>query len=328
MAKSRGSLVWYIVESILLGATILAGFAAAAKGAPPDPAPVINFSQAPFCHNMKIYKTCGYSGRFALCEDEWGVYALNSDTKAYKREVPVATVVNGGSCPGGTSYQPAHHKIAGDCYESATFVAASPGTPKWVVITGTPPMCKEIGFDRTPGQIQVLRLDGALGLRYVGEVFDTGINRVGAEVRIDGDKAYVHKGRFSTDAWDVIDLNTLTKTGETTSPPSWTPQTSIDGFTYDVAGVIPNPVPVPFCGPCSFVATRSGGAVASPSPSPAPPTPLPICPTCVAASTCIPTASKTPTRTATKTKTATRTATPCAICTPTPTPHFGTKPTP
>ncbi|HQQ75736.1 MAG TPA: S-layer homology domain-containing protein [Thermoanaerobaculia bacterium] len=220
-----------------------------------QPLPEIKFTEAPYSHTGFATSGCVYSGQTCVHVQQWGAYALNVVTGGFKMVSPID---KGGQC-----VQAPKFIVAGDCHQSGVTVAASPGAEKWVVVTGAPnDQCNP-----DHGQFQILRLDGASGLRWVGEAFAPAVGRVNTAPSIDGDFAYAVEGNGQT--FTRVDLNTLAVTSGLGSRPPWVPQPNVGGYTY---AITVDPGFPQVCGaPQHFIATRSGS---TPPPTP-PPTPTP-----------------------------------------------------
>lgn len=230
---------------------------------------IIPFSQSPYFHNLAFSETAVnnicYSGRWIVHIQQWGVYVINADTGVFKMKSPV-----GKNDP---TFQPPSHAIVGDCWQSGVNLSATPGSPKWIVVTGTPNFCPDIDTSELAGQIQVLSLDDTINpLNYVGQIFSTKIGRVGAYARIFGDIAYVRQKQIGLPPnnikWTKIDLNALTVLEEDLiSVPDYVPQTEIDGFTYRIVPIYPDPIPPDFITAQDYNAVRSDYPI-TPPPNP------------------------------------------------------------
>lgn len=186
----------------------------------------IDFSCAPFHHNMMPTTPSVYSGKYVVRVHQWGVYSLDSDTGEFKMLSPVGKI--------DASFQRPTIAITGDCWQSATKCAASPAVAKWVVLIGTPPNCAASGQPHPAEDVQVLRLDG--GLRYIGGVLAPKVNRTSAPVVVDGDFAWAPEGLFPATLFTKINLNSLQVVSSSVPLPVGIapPQTDIGGFTYAI----------------------------------------------------------------------------------------------
>jgi len=213
-------------RALAIGLAIFAAGAASALAQLPS----IPFSTSPYTHNMTIGE-CIYSGNFCVHTQQWGAYAIDATKSNWTMSggmvSPVVT-----KAPG---FQPAAlTRCEGDFHQSAQSVAASIGSPKWVVTTinslGSHYGCTPV---TDPSKVQVYSLDYSAGLRYSGQAF---VDSFGGGNVIIGDTAYIDQGNGT---WAPVNLNTCSPTGCTVGPsvgslPPYTPQANIGGFTYSV----------------------------------------------------------------------------------------------
>jgi hypothetical protein len=265
-----------------IGAAVLATGVAIVVNQPATtstPLASITFTQLPYAHSGMTWQTGQqgkprYSGRYIVSTHQWGAYVVNADTGAFKMISPVGKI--------SSSFQPPQYTIMGDCWNSATGIAVTPNTPKWVVIYGAPQSCPkrcgnvECSPRQFPDEIQVMRLDPP-GFRFVGAISAPKVPSVNSELVIDGDTLYALQ-TGSTEKWTKADLNTLTVLAEDLlSAPPQVLQPNIDGYKYSIAGVYPTPIPSPWPGFQTFLLTRVGaGGTPTNTPSIIPPlTPTP-----------------------------------------------------
>jgi hypothetical protein len=230
----------------------------------------IPFTTAPKVHNMAWQAVSPtaitYSGRYMVHVQQWGVYILNVDTGAFEWISPVGKFA--------ALFQQPKLAIEGDCWQSGVQIGVNPNTPKWIVIQGAP-ACEVVYPLSYPflgshaGSIQVCRMDGAFTphLSYEGEIRASKVGRVNGIPVIVGDTAYIKQLDGAT--WTAVDLSTLTIIAEDlTSAPDPEYQPGVDGYAYTIVPVVPNPPPVPFPGPSSFIAYRNDQGVPPPAPWP------------------------------------------------------------
>ncbi len=199
------------------------------------PLPSITFSISPYSHNMSIGE-CVYSGTFCVHAQQWGAYAVDTTKSNWAVSGGMVSPVTSKT---GSSFQPpALTKCAGDFHQSVQSVAASAGSPKWVVSTigslGTHYACTPVG---NPFKVQVYSLSTATGLKYVGQAF---VDSLGDGDVIIGDTAYIEKGNGT---FVPVDLNSCFNNGPTngctvgpavSSIPAHATQDDIGGFTYNL----------------------------------------------------------------------------------------------
>lgn len=203
----------------------------------------IDFTCAPFHHNLQLSTPNVYSGKFVVRVHQWGVLTLDSDTGETRMISPVGKI--------DPVFQRPAIAVVGDCWASATRVAATPGAPKWIVLIGTPPMCAASGTPEPAENVQVLRLDGGAGLLLVGQVHAPLVNRVSSPLVLNGDVCYAPEGLFPSTLFTKIDLNLMAVLGTSVPLPSGVvpPQPDIQGYTYELHQVTQQ----------TFYAERIGG---------------------------------------------------------------------
>lgn len=193
------------------------------------PVPEVQMS-LPWNHNMFEGQqipggSVAFSGKWLVHAQQWGAYAI--DTTKATWTGGSGTMVS--PLTVGPGFQPpAFCAGNGDTHQSAQWIVASPGTPKWVVTTepslGSFGQCSN---GKIPSPLQVYQLGDATGLRYVGQAFAG--NTFAAGSRIIGDLLYANQGAM----YAIVNLNDLTApAGSTFTPPPFTPQPDIGGFTF------------------------------------------------------------------------------------------------
>ena len=213
------------------------------------------FTTDPYVHTQDIGACETYSGNSCIKPQQWGFIDID----------PVARVMQMRSGIGkqGQGNQPPKTYILGDCWQSGSRVAASAGTRKWVLTTGTPEMCAASGcssyFNEVPpgsgnwvcsGQprpaqaVQIWKFESGNWV-WKGQLgSDLFLYRRFASIRVVGDVGYVlesHNGiPTPPPVWSKMDLNALTivQTGipEASVPPGEA-QPGINGVTWTLAKI-------------------------------------------------------------------------------------------
>lgn len=208
----------------------------------------IDFSQAPYLHNMAPGSPNVYSGKYIVRPHQWGIYTLDTDTGAFRMLSGVGKTDAGFQHPAIT--------ITGDCWQGCTKLAASPHIPKWVVYIGIPPNCAASGLPAPAENVQVYRLDGPAALRRVGQVHAPLVNRNSAPLLVHGDFCFAPEGIFPSTLFTAINLNDFSITESVVAPADIPPpQPNINSYTYDIHQVTQQ----------AFYAERQGGSVALPT---------------------------------------------------------------
>lgn len=221
----------------------------------PVPAPQVTMT-VPWNHNMFEGQAIpgpvvAFSGKWMVHAQQWGAYAV--DTTKANWVGGSGTMVSPMTI--GPNFQPAPIVCNGDAHQSAQWVVATPGTPKWVVTTE--PKAGNVGTcTKTFSPVQVYQLSDATGLRYVGQVFAG--NTFGPGSRLDGDTLYADLGNGT---FAMVDLNALTVSVVVPSAPPFTPQPDVGGYTFAMAKT----------GTTTYVLNRQGGPPATVTPPPTPP---------------------------------------------------------
>lgn len=269
-----------------VGAGALAVAAAVVYRSQPAPLAEIPFSTSPYTHNVTIGVT-HYTGDWLVHGQQWGAYAINARTGGNFRMISPVENKSGG-------YQPATlTRCDGDFHQSMQQVFTS---PTWVITTidslathyGCTPM-------PNPSKVQVYMI-GPNGLGYVGDLF---ANSFGDGSAIVGDIAYIDLGNGTWQSANLASCANMTcpPGPVVSSRPTYTPQTSIDGYTYEVAVIDSQ----------HFKFVRQGGPTWTPTMIPSVP-PVSTTPECVCVtvtntpvfwSTSTPTVGVPPTRTPT-----------------------------
>jgi len=262
----------------------------------------IPFSTSPYNPNMQQSSDAAYSGRWVIRGQQYGVYALNADNGTYKMITGVGK--NDGVAPAANIF------ITGDCWQSFTSLAATPGVAKWVVWIGTPEMCAPSGVPVPAEYIQVARLDGGQGLRWVGQIHAPLVNRLAHFIYTAGDTVWAPEGLYPPTTWTKCDLNVLGScvSGQPSPAAQAPPQPNIDGYTYSLVGggpqfhwtMVRSDVQLPTATPnltpiISVTPSRTPTKTKTGTPGPcAPPAPCPATQTPIGTRTATPVPSPTP----------------------------------
>lgn len=220
--------------------------------------PQIDYTEAPYHHNMQRGYPCLYSGHLIFCTHQWGVYQLNTNVQGGFTMISAVGKID-------PLFQSPKIAITGDCWQSSTRVAVTPYTPKWVVSIGTPPNCDQTGQPVPAQEVQVYRADGPQGFRWVGQIDAPQVVGTNAPLIIDGDYAFAPEGIFPATHWTKVDLNALAVVqAGVTNPPTQVVQPDIGGYTYSIQQITQQ----------QFRAVRSGAVTPTPAVTPSP-TPVP-----------------------------------------------------
>lgn len=265
------------IASITVGALILR------TSTPSTPLPRIDFDT--ICSQTISAQPIltNYSGNFAIYPWEWGFIAVNVTSTAHWK--------NGVGKSQAPFCSPAI-AVIGECYQSVTWLAASPTTPKWIVAVGTSGQCHRLDGSPAIG-LQVWKYNGSV-FAWMGLIASS-VGRNSPGPALDGDIAYAKLNDTNNSPWVKFDLNAMAVIGTMLAPPVTPPkQQDVQGYTYSIHLASTNQH--------QLYALREGGPTPSPTFVPtATPTAAPI--------TCLPT--KVVTVVVTATTTPTKTRTPC-----------------
>lgn len=150
-------------------------------------------SQAPYSQALITGAALAYSGTWAFWQNQFSICALNTAGG-------LTSFPTGLSKPPYPPHRPGQGPvIQGDCWQSVVGIAASNGTPKWLVATGAPSVCELEGLSVWKWELNSWRWKGLIPYR---------ISRLGTP-RLNGDEAYAPLPGTIDPPWAVFDLNTM-----------------------------------------------------------------------------------------------------------------------